>query len=129
MTASSILRAIQTADRRKDRGARPHYTGAQANPAAHIPHDRGDVSLDELWELYSRECPTPQATIEALMLGLRERGVAALNEPDTQRRLADLSKGQLVEVATRLQKLKPEIAQAWTDNEIKTLIRFRKGLC
>jgi hypothetical protein len=86
------------------------------------------MTLDELGELFNRERPTPPTTIEALMLGLRERGVAALKEPDTQRRLAELSKGQLVEVATRLQKLKPEIARAWTDNEVKTLIRFRKGL-
>jgi erythromycin esterase-like protein len=85
------------------------------------------VSLDRAWH---ERAPGRAAdlTVEALMFSLRERGVAALNEPDTQRRLVGLSKAQLVEVATRLQKLKPQIARAWTDSEIKTLIRFQRGL-
>jgi hypothetical protein len=64
-------------------------------------------------------------TIEALMFSLRERGVRALDEPDTRRRLSELSDDQLAEVGTRLQRLKPEIARAWSDDEIKILVRTR----
>ena len=63
------------------------------------------------------------STVEALMYSLRERGVAALREPDTRRRLSELSKEQLVAVGDRLLVLK--IKRAWTDDEIKTLLRTR----
>jgi len=59
------------------------------------------------------------STIEALMLGLRERGTAAL-----KRRLDALSEAQLHEVCDRLQKLKPEIARAWTAHELVELVEL-----
>jgi hypothetical protein len=61
-------------------------------------------------------------TVEALMYSLRERGISALAEPDCQRRLSELSDGQLREVAVRLQKFKPEIAAAWTPEQVETLV-------
>jgi hypothetical protein len=82
MTAPPILRLYQPADRRPPDSERPRYTGAQGNPA-HIPDDCCDVSLDELRQLFNRECPTPQATIEAIMYCVRARGVGALKEPRT----------------------------------------------
>lgn len=48
------------------------------------------------------------STIEALMMGLRERGTAALKEPKVQRRLGELSAEQLREVIARLIKLRPQ---------------------
>jgi hypothetical protein len=84
MTAPPILRA----DRRRDRGERPRYTGAQRNHPAHIPHDWEDMTLDELGELFNRERPTPQATIEAIMHSIRERGLGVLREPATIERLS-----------------------------------------
>jgi hypothetical protein len=45
-------------------------------------------------------------TVEALMYSLRERGAAALAEPDTQRRLGELSGNQVREVISRLVKLR-----------------------
>jgi hypothetical protein len=45
-------------------------------------------------------------TVEALMLGLRERGVDALAESNCQRRLADLSTAQVRKVIERLIKLR-----------------------
>jgi hypothetical protein len=69
--------------------------------------------------------PTPQTVIEALMWSLRTRRTAALKEPDTLRRLAQLDEEQLVAVAGRLQKLKPHIAPTWTDQEIAELIIAR----
>jgi hypothetical protein len=68
------------------------------------------------------------STIEALMFGLRERGTAALAESKVRLRLADLDDDQLIGVAGRLQRLRPEIARAWSDDEIATLFRTRAGL-
>jgi hypothetical protein len=66
-----------------------------------------------------------QSTIEALMWSLRTRGTKALAEPETQRRLSDLSDDQLVEVGNRLQRLRPEIARKWTSEEVKILFQER----
>jgi hypothetical protein len=68
---------------------------------------------------------TPQSTVEALMLGLRERGVQALKVPAVKQRLSELSDDQIIEVGNRLQRLKPEIARAWTADEVKQLLRSR----
>jgi len=60
------------------------------------------------------------STVEALMYSLR-RGVDELTKPDTQRRLSELSEDQLRAVCERLQNFKPEIAPAWTPEEIEAL--------
>jgi len=67
----------------------------------------------------------PQPTVEALMYSLRSRGVKALEESATKRRLSELSNAQVIEVGDRLQKLKPEIARAWSAEEIKVLLQAR----
>jgi hypothetical protein len=64
----------------------------------------------------------PHPTIEALMLGLRERGTKALTEPDVQRRLSELNEAQLREVGARLQRLRPDIAKAWNPDEVVILV-------
>jgi hypothetical protein len=61
------------------------------------------------------------STVEALMFSLCERGTAALAEPDTLRRLSELSVEQLREVALRVQKFKPEIARPWTPESVAVL--------
>jgi hypothetical protein len=66
----------------------------------------------------------PPTTIEALMFSLRD-GIAALGRSATLRRLSELSPAQLREVAVRVQKFKPEIAQPWTSNEVEVLIIAR----
>jgi hypothetical protein len=68
-----------------------------------------------------------EVTVEALMYSLRERGTKALKEPDTKRRLSELSEQQLIEVGNRLQRLKPEIARSWTREEVETLFKARIG--
>jgi hypothetical protein len=65
----------------------------------------------------------PAATIEALMFSLRERGVAALKEADTLRRIGQLNDRQIVEVGERCQKLKLGRG-AWADDAIETLMRL-----
>jgi hypothetical protein len=71
---------------------------------------------------------TAASTVEALLLGLRERGVAALKEAKVLRRLSELSDEQLTEVGGRLQRLKPNIAPAWSADEIETLFTAREAL-
>ena len=60
------------------------------------------------------------STVEALMYSLR-RGADELTKPDTQRRLSELSEDQLRAVCERVQNFKPEIAPAWTPEEIEAL--------
>jgi hypothetical protein len=69
-----------------------------------------------------RRDDAPPTTVEALMLGLRERGVKALTESAVKRRLNELSEQQLHEICGRLQALKPHIAQAWGPDEITVLV-------
>lgn len=66
-------------------------------------------------------------TVEALIFSLR-RGVGVLEEPDTRRRLAELSDEQAVEVGTRLRRFKSEIAPPWTADEVSILMRTRERL-
>jgi hypothetical protein len=48
------------------------------------------------------------STLEALMFSLRERGTAALAEPQTRRRLAALSTAQVQVILARLMALRPK---------------------
>jgi hypothetical protein len=68
------------------------------------------------------------STVEALMFSLRERGTMALEEPDTRPRLGELSDEQAIEVGTRLRKLKPDIAKAWSADEVLILMQTREQL-
>ena len=87
-----------------------------------------DMSLDAHWhEINTLRGRAADSTVEALMLGLR-RGPQALSQPGTLNRLAQLSEQQLVEVITRLQKFKPEIAPAWTREQLEILIAARRRL-
>jgi len=88
-----------------------------------------DVSRDRAWAEIS--CPAGRAaasTVEALMFGLRSRGVQALGEPDVLRRLSQLDDAQLREVAIRLQKLKPHTAPAWTLDDVGLLLAVRNKI-
>jgi hypothetical protein len=59
------------------------------------------------------------------MYGLRS-GVKELDEPDTLRRLCELSDEQLREVVVRLQNFQPHIAPAWSTEDIEVLILVRR---
>ena len=69
-----------------------------------------DVTLERTYYEIRHHFQGRAATsiIEALMVGLRERGTAALKEPKVQRRLGELSAEQLREVIARLIKLRPQ---------------------
>jgi len=88
------------------------------------------ISFDAAWNEINRAARekyngAPQPTVEALMYSLRECGVKALEEPATRRRLSNLSDQQVIEVGNRLQKLKPEIACAWSAEEVEALFKLR----
>jgi len=87
---------------------------------------KDSISLSRAYREIStrKDGGAPQTTVEALMLGLRD-GVKALAESVVQRRLSELSDDQLIEVGNRLQRLKPEIARAWTAAEVETLFQAR----
>jgi hypothetical protein len=94
----------------------------------HIPRNWNEVSFEALIAHFDgarRRSGAPQATVEALMFSLRERGVKALQESATKRRLSVLSDQQVIEVGNRLQRLRPEIARAWNAAEVETLCRAR----
>lgn len=84
------------------------------------------ISLERAWyELNARVCAgrAAESTVEALMCSLR-RGPDALADPNTLRRLADLSEQQLLAVMVRLQKIAP----AWTPEQVQALAIVRKKL-
>jgi hypothetical protein len=69
-----------------------------------------------------RDRATPETTIEALMFGMRE-GIEALpTNPDTLWRLSKLSEEQLCAVCERLQNFNPNIAPAWSPQEVQALV-------
>jgi hypothetical protein len=90
------------------------------------------TSLERAWnEMSSRavtEGRAAMSTVEALMFGLREGGVKALDEPATRGRLVQLDDSQALEVAGRLQRLKPEIGPAWSADEVEQLLQLRETL-
>jgi hypothetical protein len=87
-----------------------------------------DMSLDAHWhEINKLRGRAAHSMLEALMLGLR-RGPEALTNPDTLHRLAQLSEQQMLEVMTRLQTFKPEIASAWKDADLEVLVAVRRKL-
>jgi hypothetical protein len=85
------------------------------------------ISLEMIWnEINAPKDGAPKATVEALMLGLRARGIKALEEPAIRRRLSELSDDQVIEVGNRLQRLKP-VAPAWSAAEVQVLFGARIG--
>jgi hypothetical protein len=89
-----------------------------------------DVSLERAWSELNdqrRRGEAAATTVEALVFSLR-RGIDALAEPDTARRLAELSDDQLLQVGERLRRLKPEIARAWSGDEVAVLMQLRERL-
>lgn len=66
------------------------------------------MTLDELGELFNRERPTPQATIEAIMHSVRERALGALKEPANIERLVRCDQAAKEQIDRRIAKLVAE---------------------
>jgi hypothetical protein len=60
----------------------------RSHQAESIPRDWDIMSIDALWRQFNRERGTPRTTIEAIMLAVKARGVAALKEPTNLERLS-----------------------------------------
>ena len=127
--SQSFCRACRDSDVRKARSEKPLYVDASLwrEPPPYVPAllDRS-ISLERAWVELSkwRRDGAPQATVEALVFSLRD-GIVALGRPATLRRLSELSAAQLREVAVRVQKFKPAIAQPWRPEDVEVLIVAR----
>jgi hypothetical protein len=87
-----------------------------------------DVTLERAYaELNTFSCRAARSVIEALMLSF-ERGVSALDEPDSRQRLRVLNDDQALEVAGRVQRFRPEIGKPWTADEVEILMSLRETL-
>ena len=80
-----------------------------------------DLTFEQAKREISGKNRAAASTVEALMLELRG-GTKALSETAVTRRLSQLSEQQLRDIGARLQRLKPEIANAWSAAEIPKLI-------
>jgi hypothetical protein len=113
---------------REQRGSRPflvEYTPQElARLRALLDNS---VSLERAYaEINARHFAgrAAESTVEALMLGLRERGTSALAEPATRQRLRQLNAGQIDELGDRLQRLS---SRPWSPEDIQQLIRTARG--
>jgi hypothetical protein len=75
-------------------------TGSCEAPIARLTHRRDIIDTGN-WS-------TPQATIEAVLYCVRERGLAALREPSNQQRLITFDDAARAEVNRRIAKLEEE---------------------
>ena len=78
-------------------------------------------------ERKERTAVSPQAaqsTVEALMIEFRTYGVGRLENPSTQRRLADLSARQVQQIIERLNKLRPRYPNI--SDELIEILREQK---
>src|SRR5262249_46716136 len=68
---------------------------------------RPEVSLERAWaELNDpKNHPTPKATIDAILFAVRERGVAALKEPQTKERLTRCDAAARDEINKQIEQL------------------------
>jgi hypothetical protein len=63
------------------------------------------ISLEGLLGEFARERGTPQSTVESIMMAVRERGVAALSEPDIAERLERCDAAAREQINRRIAKL------------------------
>ena len=99
------------------------------NDVPEVEHERlrrllsDDVTLERTYYEIKRhhfQGRAATSTIEALIVGLRERGMAAFMDPKVERRLGEVSAEQLREVIARLIKLRPQ-CRAITDELLQQL--------
>jgi hypothetical protein len=72
-----------------------------------LPPDWKSMTLDALYAQLDepRRFPTPQSTIEAIMYCVRERGIAALKEPDNIEKLSRCDKAARKQLNERIETL------------------------
>ena len=113
------MHTFDRACREADRKAASRPVDARTLRARRLLAD-DDISYERAYYETLRDRSAPEATIDALAYSLR-RGINELTSPDAKRRLSELSEDQLRAVCERLRNFKPEIAPAWTPEEVEAL--------
>ena len=113
------MHTFDRACREADRKAASRPVDARTLRARRLLAD-DDISYEHAYYETLRDRSSPEATIDALVYSLR-RGINELTSPDAKRRLSELSEDQLRAVCERLRNFKPEIAPAWTPDEVEAL--------
>jgi len=114
------MHTFDRACREADRKAASRPVDARTLRARRLLAD-DDISYERAYYYETlRDRSAPEATIDALVYSLR-RGINELTSPDAKRRLSELSEDQLRAVCERLRNFKPEIAPAWTPEEVEAL--------
>jgi hypothetical protein len=90
--------------------SRQRVSKLEQQPTA-IPHNWHEMSLDMLWPRFNepRARPTPGVTVEAIKQAVRDRGLCALDEPQTRERLQRCDDRAILEIDQWL--LKREISR------------------
>ena len=95
----SFCAACRDADRRRTRAEQSRHIDT-------IPRDWESMSVNALWQLFNKQRPTPQVTIEALWFCICERGPAALLEPGNMERIRTLDDAARAELERRISTIK-----------------------
>lgn len=74
------------------------------------PKNWAEMPVGTLWERLNdpQRFPTPQVTVEAIMYSVRERGLAALDEPDNIERLSRCDDAAQEQIKRRIAKLREQ---------------------
>jgi hypothetical protein len=81
-----------------------HAHGITATSAL-IFGDWNTISIDSLYRDLNKPSATPQATVEAIMVAVRERGLAALKDAANVERLARCDQAARAQINQRIARL------------------------
>ena len=104
----SPSRKESAAEYQSDRAGRPLIVGIEPEHLQRVRRlMRPGVTLEQAYREINdpQNRPTPRVTIEAIMLGMRERGLAALREPANLERLSRCDATAKTEINERIEKL------------------------
>jgi hypothetical protein len=96
----SFCKACRAADRL--------HQGAQSRDADQLPANWGSMSAGALWETLNnpRRHRTPQSIVDAIMVSVKARGVASLDEPANVAQLACCDADAKAQVNKRIEALR-----------------------
>ena len=79
-----------------------HYS--QPHPRSSLG-ERNEMPIDALYRELNKPSATPQATVEAIMIAVRERGLAALKDAANVERLARCDQAARAQINRRIARL------------------------
>ena len=89
-----------------ERGKACAISGHHSQPSpASIFGDRNNMSIDARCCALNTRSSTPQATVEAIMVAVRERGLAALKDAANVERLARCDQAARAQINRRIARL------------------------